>query len=206
MTRSPSSTSAPSRMSGGTGQGPRLSSPEPAISAPSDSITRKLFALIARAHQMLGDTGSALRVSRRGFRWNRTMPSSVQEGGGAQVARRICGRGGVLADDPGPVTARTVRQRGHGDLRTRDERSLAALAAGAVTEMKSCCSGAGAGSMPRRPRGTRQAGTSGSKRRGRPLLTHRVRVGLALRRTGCEHLSPLSLVPRVGFTRPLPSC
>ena len=31
-------------------------------SAPSDSITRKLFALIARSHQMLGDTGAALRA------------------------------------------------------------------------------------------------------------------------------------------------
>ena len=37
------------------------------FSAPSDSITRKLFALIARAHQMLGDTGSALRVCAEGL-------------------------------------------------------------------------------------------------------------------------------------------
>ena len=36
-------------------------------SAPSDSITRKLFALIARAHQMLGDTGAALRVCAEGL-------------------------------------------------------------------------------------------------------------------------------------------
>jgi glycosyltransferase involved in cell wall biosynthesis len=33
-----------------------------ARSAPSDSITRKLFVLIARAHQVMGDTGAALRV------------------------------------------------------------------------------------------------------------------------------------------------
>ncbi len=38
-----------------------------AHSAPSDSITRKLFALIARAHQMLGDTGAALRACAEGL-------------------------------------------------------------------------------------------------------------------------------------------
>jgi glycosyltransferase involved in cell wall biosynthesis len=37
-------------------------------SAPTDSITRKLFALIARAHQMLGDSGAALRVCAEGLR------------------------------------------------------------------------------------------------------------------------------------------
>ena len=36
-------------------------------SAPSDSITRKLFALIARSHQMLGDTAAALRVCAEGL-------------------------------------------------------------------------------------------------------------------------------------------
>jgi glycosyltransferase involved in cell wall biosynthesis len=36
-------------------------------SAPSDSITLKLFALIARAHQMLGDTASALRACDEGL-------------------------------------------------------------------------------------------------------------------------------------------
>jgi glycosyltransferase involved in cell wall biosynthesis len=38
-----------------------------ARSAPSDSITRKLFALLARAHQMLGETGAALRVCAEGL-------------------------------------------------------------------------------------------------------------------------------------------
>src|SRR5205823_2088825 len=38
-----------------------------AWSAPSDSITRKLFALIARAHQMLGDPGAALRACAEGL-------------------------------------------------------------------------------------------------------------------------------------------
>jgi tetratricopeptide (TPR) repeat protein len=38
-----------------------------AHSAPSDSITRKLFALIARAHQMLGDSEAALRVCAEGL-------------------------------------------------------------------------------------------------------------------------------------------
>jgi hypothetical protein len=36
-------------------------------SAPSDSITRKLFVLIARAHQMTGDTGAALRSCAEGL-------------------------------------------------------------------------------------------------------------------------------------------
>jgi tetratricopeptide (TPR) repeat protein len=36
-------------------------------SAPSDSITRKLFALIARCHQMLGDTTGALAVCSEGL-------------------------------------------------------------------------------------------------------------------------------------------
>ena len=38
-----------------------------ARSAPSDSITRKLFALIARAHQMLGDSAAALRTCAEGL-------------------------------------------------------------------------------------------------------------------------------------------
>jgi hypothetical protein len=38
-----------------------------ARSAPSDSITPKLFALIARAHQMLGDTSAALRACAEGL-------------------------------------------------------------------------------------------------------------------------------------------
>jgi tetratricopeptide (TPR) repeat protein len=37
------------------------------FSAPTDSITRKLFALIARDHQMLGDSGAALRVCAEGL-------------------------------------------------------------------------------------------------------------------------------------------
>jgi glycosyltransferase involved in cell wall biosynthesis len=36
-------------------------------SAPSDSITRKLFALIARAHQMMGETAAALRTCAEGL-------------------------------------------------------------------------------------------------------------------------------------------
>src|SRR5262249_42479078 len=41
-----------------------------ANSAPSDSITRKLFALIARAHQMLGDSAAALRACAEGLRFD----------------------------------------------------------------------------------------------------------------------------------------
>jgi uncharacterized protein HemY len=37
-----------------------------ARSAPTDSIVRKLFALIARAHQMLGDSRAALETGRDG--------------------------------------------------------------------------------------------------------------------------------------------
>ena len=40
-----------------------------ARSAPTDSITRKLFALIARAHQMLGDSLSALRTCEEGLKY-----------------------------------------------------------------------------------------------------------------------------------------
>jgi tetratricopeptide (TPR) repeat protein len=36
-------------------------------SVPSDSITRKLYALIARAHEMLGDTQAALRTCAEGL-------------------------------------------------------------------------------------------------------------------------------------------
>jgi tetratricopeptide (TPR) repeat protein len=36
-------------------------------SAPTDSITRKLFALIARVHQMIGDTRAALRACAEGL-------------------------------------------------------------------------------------------------------------------------------------------
>ena len=36
-------------------------------SAPSDSITRKLYALIARVHEMLGDTAAAVRVCEQGL-------------------------------------------------------------------------------------------------------------------------------------------
>jgi glycosyltransferase involved in cell wall biosynthesis len=38
-----------------------------ARSAPSDSITRKLYALIARVHQMIGDSRAALRVCAEGL-------------------------------------------------------------------------------------------------------------------------------------------
>ena len=37
-------------------------------SAPTDSIVRKLFALIARCHQMLGDLAAALNACSEGLR------------------------------------------------------------------------------------------------------------------------------------------
>ncbi len=40
-------------------------------SAPTDSIVRKLFALIARTHQMMGDTEKALRACSKGLRLDR---------------------------------------------------------------------------------------------------------------------------------------
>ena len=62
-------------------------------SAPSDSITRKLYALIARVHEMLGDTDAALRTCAEGLSldpedaelWFR---KGVLTGTGASRARR----------------------------------------------------------------------------------------------------------------------
>jgi glycosyltransferase involved in cell wall biosynthesis len=42
-----------------------------ARSAPTDSITRKLYALISRAHQMTGDTGAAIRTCEDGLALDR---------------------------------------------------------------------------------------------------------------------------------------
>ena len=82
-------------------------------SAPTDSITRKLFALIARAHQMLGDSGRGAAGLRRGaVARPRGRRALVPQGGGAPAAGRV-GRGrAVLAADPGRCASRAVRQRG----------------------------------------------------------------------------------------------
>ena len=64
--RSCSSTWGRSLSSGRTGGGAGLLRRRLSGSAPTDSITRKLFALIARCHQMLGDLqGGAGRLLRR---------------------------------------------------------------------------------------------------------------------------------------------
>ena len=44
-------------------------------SAPTDSIVRKLFALIARCHQMLGDLAEALNACSGGLRYSSYGPS-----------------------------------------------------------------------------------------------------------------------------------
>ena len=74
-----------------------------ANSAPSDSITRKLFALIARAQQMRGRFGRGADGLRRGAGDRpRGRRAAVPQGGGAPQPGRVGGGGGVLADDPDP--------------------------------------------------------------------------------------------------------
>ena len=92
-----------------------------AHSAPGDSITRKLFALIARAHQMRGDSEAALRVCAEGLSVDpqdaellfRKAVIHRHRGESADAAR--CWRT-ILSLS----ASRTVRQRGHGDLRAPD--------------------------------------------------------------------------------------
>ena len=128
-------------------------------SAPTDSITRKLYALIARAHQMLGEPARGAGGLRRGAgaRPGRRR-ADLPRGGGPAADGRPGRRPAVLGTDPHPEPARAVRQRRPGDLRPphpaqpggagrragRPRRGGAALARGA-------------GRMPRRPRGAGEA-------------------------------------------------
>ena len=122
MTRSSCSTWVRSPSSGRTGARRWASSARSlAGSAPTDSITRKLFALIARAHQMLGDSAGGAAGLRRGAGARpRGRRAAVPQGGGAPAPRRV-GRGrAVLAADPDAHAARAVLQRRPGDLRAPD--------------------------------------------------------------------------------------
>jgi tetratricopeptide (TPR) repeat protein len=49
------------------GRGPRLPAAQPVRLGPTDSIARKLFALIARCHQMQGDLAAALAECAEGL-------------------------------------------------------------------------------------------------------------------------------------------
>ena len=103
------------------GEAPRYLRRSLQRSASSDSITRKLFALIARAHQMLGDTERGAAGPRRGsVAGPRGRGAVVPQSGRVPAAGRVGRRGALLADDPGPVAAGAVRQRGHGSLRASD--------------------------------------------------------------------------------------
>ena len=90
-------------------------------SAPSDSITRKLFALIARAHQMLGDTAAALRTCAEGLALDPEdaellfRKAVVHRHRGESAEAERCWRRILTLR-----AARAVRQRGHGDLRPPD--------------------------------------------------------------------------------------
>ena len=66
MTRSSCSTWVRSPSSGRTGEA-LATAPQPGGLGPTDSITRKLYALIARCHQMLGDLPGALAVCAEGL-------------------------------------------------------------------------------------------------------------------------------------------
>ncbi len=99
-------------------------------SAPSDSITRKLFALIARCHQMLGDTGTALRVCAEGLSldpddaelWHRK--AVVHRGRGEPAEAEQCWRRILTLSRPDRFCSLDQGIYGH-----LTRRNLAALAA-----------------------------------------------------------------------------
>ena len=100
-------------------------------SAPTDSITRKLFALIARAHQMLGDSQAALRTCAEGLTldpedaelWFRKAVVHRHRGESSEAEAMLAADLGPAA---GPSSFRSVDQGIYGHL-TR--RNLAVLAA-----------------------------------------------------------------------------
>ena len=65
-------------------------------SAPGDSITRKLYALIARVQQMLGDTGGALHLRGWAFARPGTRGALVPQGLRPPASQRAS-RGGLAA-------------------------------------------------------------------------------------------------------------
>ena len=89
-------------------------------SATSDSITRKLFALIARCHQMLGDSAAALQTCSQGLAFDPDdaellfRRAVVHRHRGETTEAESCWRR-ILT-----FAARGVLQRRPGNLRTSD--------------------------------------------------------------------------------------
>ena len=137
-----------------------------ARSAPSDSITRKLFALIARAHQMRGDAAAALRVCAEGLSldpedaelWFRKAVLHRRRSEPAEAER--CWRRILELKRPEKFASVDMAIYGH-----RTRRNLAALAGRAGRPCGGEAALAGrARRMPRGPRGAREARTSRSQR------------------------------------------
>ena len=88
-----------------------------ANSAPSDSIVRKLYALIARAHQMMGNSQAAIQTCIDGLKldpqdaelWFRKGVVQRHRGESAEAEKRV-------AANPGTKTPEPILQRGSGHL------------------------------------------------------------------------------------------
>ena len=88
-----------------------------ANSAPSDSIVRKLYALIARAHQMMGNSQAAIQTCIDGLKldpqdaelWFRKGVVHRHRGKSAEAEKRV-------AANPGTKTPEPILQRGSGHL------------------------------------------------------------------------------------------
>ena len=112
-------------------------------SAPTDSITRKLYALIARSHQMLGDYPAALTTCAEGLSLDPEdaellfRKAVVHRQSGAAGRGRACWRRILTLSRPQKFAS--VDQGIYGHL-TR--RNLAALATDAATTRKPSGSGA----------------------------------------------------------------
>ena len=131
-------------------------------SAPTDSIMRKLFALIARVHQMMGDSQQALRTCAEGLKLD---PEDAELWFRKAVVHRHRGESteaeGCWRPDPELEASRPVLQRRSGDLRAPD----AAQPGGAGRRARRSCRGRevvgrSARRMPRRPRGAGEAGAA----------------------------------------------
>ena len=138
-------------------------------SAPSDSIVCKLFALIARTHQMMGDSRAALAACGRGLE---LMPDDaelwfrkgiVHRHRGESTEAEQCWR--LILTLTRPEQFRSVDPGIYGHL-TR--RNLAALAAERGDQAGArAIVGGRAGRVPGRSRGTGEAGAGGARRRWR---------------------------------------
>ncbi len=135
-----------------------------ARSAPSDSITRKLYALIARAHQMLGDTAASLRTCAEGLSVDDQdaellfRKAVVHRQRGESSEAEQCWRRILIAPAP-----RSVLQPRPGDLRPPHPAQPGRAGSGARGSRGSRPPLAGgARPMPRRPRGESQAGATRS--------------------------------------------